>query len=93
MRIFAIKIFFCLAGFYLLGAVSGNPYALAALAACAVLSYVLAYFLNARPEAKYGYLIGRCVVPVALLSIVLLNMTGLIGTLTCLLYTSDAADE
>lgn len=77
-----LKLLLCLAGFYLLGSISGSIYTVAAFGVCAILSYLLAYFLDSKNEFKYNTVIGRIAVPIALLSIVLLNMTGLIGTLT-----------
>jgi D-alanyl-lipoteichoic acid acyltransferase DltB (MBOAT superfamily) len=77
-----LKLLLCLAGFFLLGSISGSIYTVAAFGVCAILSYSLAYFLDSKSEFKYSKVIGRITVPLALLSIVLLNMTGLIGTLT-----------
>lgn len=76
------KLFLSFSGFYLLGSISGSTYTVIALGGCAVFSYGFAYLLNSKIDSNYCKFVGRSVVPVALLSIVLLNMTGLIGTLT-----------
>ena len=76
------KLFLCFFGFYLLGTISGSLHTVIALGGCAVLSYGFAYLLNSRSDSSYSRWIGKWVVPAALLTIVLLNMTGLIGTLT-----------
>ena len=61
---------------------SGGLYAPIVLAGVAVITYGLSYLLNVSADSKYIYFVGRISVPVALLSIVLLNINGLIGTLT-----------
>jgi D-alanyl-lipoteichoic acid acyltransferase DltB (MBOAT superfamily) len=77
-----LRLLLCLSGFYLLGAVSGGPYALIIIGLCTLITYGLSYILSVNADSKYIYFVGRISVPVALLSIVLLNINGLIGTLT-----------
>lgn len=76
------KLLLCLGGAGLVWAISGSPWAIAVLVGTCLLAFLLARRLANAPNARWAVQTGRLAVPAALLSLVLLNVTGLIGTLT-----------
>lgn len=82
IRSISIKILLCTVGFWLIGYISGTMYAPFVLACCSLVSYGIASVLQWKTQSNFSVTIGRAVVPLALLTVVFLNMTGLIGTLT-----------
>lgn len=84
------KIVLCIAGFLLLALVGGSIWPLVMLITCAILTYGIAFQLQASTNAQYKKFIGRWSVIFALALIVCLNLSGQIGTLT---GTTDSSQE
>lgn len=76
------KIIICLLGLALLFFVSQSSQAVAALCAVSFFSYFLGTWLRTTPRTRIHQLCSRLAVPAALLGLVLLNVTGMVGTLT-----------
>jgi D-alanyl-lipoteichoic acid acyltransferase DltB (MBOAT superfamily) len=76
-----IKILLLVAGYILLAAVSGSFYPLAVLALISVVSYLAVRLLGrAHPQPRAVFV--KWTVPGAFLALIVLNLSGLIGTLT-----------
>jgi len=72
----------CLLGFTLLFWVSQSLWAPVVLLATTALSFVIGLAVHAMARSALHTLVARAAVPLALVGLVLLNVTGLIGTLT-----------
>lgn len=81
-RTLLVKVLMCAAGAWLLGSVAGSVLAPIALLVTALISYPVGCWLRNRSKDRVNLFVARLAVPVAFLAIVVLNVTGLIGTLT-----------
>lgn len=69
-------------GIALIASVSRDGWAMVVLGATCAMSFGLGRWLQLRASQTARRLIGRIAVPVAVVALVLLNVTGLVGTLT-----------
>jgi D-alanyl-lipoteichoic acid acyltransferase DltB (MBOAT superfamily) len=76
------KCLLCIGGIWLLYATSRTVGSVLVLVAIALLSYGAARLLANGPPRSIHKVFGRCAVPVGLVLVVLLNLFGVIGTLT-----------
>lgn len=81
LKINFLKTCLVFSGLFLIYDVSENAYAVCILFACAISSYFLA-FLISRKESSFRLSLGQLIVPLIFVLIVILNITGLVGTLT-----------
>ena len=81
LKINFLKTCLVFSGLFLIYDVSENVFAVCILFACAILSYFLAFFIS-RKESSFRLTLGKLIVPMTFVFIVILNVTGLIGTLT-----------
>ena len=68
-------------GLFLIYDVSENAFTVFILFACTVLSYFVAFFIS-NQESYFRLTLGKWIVPLTFVLIVILNVSGLIGTLT-----------
>jgi len=76
------KLSLCAAGIAFLGQASGTRSAPLLLSCSAILGFMATRAVDLMPSMRLRRLIGRLVVPLAFILLVLLNVTGWIGTLT-----------
>lgn len=76
------KLALCGGGLALLGSVSHSVWAPAVLLGVALVSHGVARLLRAMPAGRWHALVARLAVPAAFCLVVLLNVSGMIGTLT-----------
>lgn len=76
------KLLLCAVGVALIAAVSRDGWSIAVLIATCGLSAGLGCWLQMHAGQAARHRIGKAAVPAAILSLVLLNVTGLVGTLT-----------
>lgn len=79
---FASKVLLCLLGYLLVCQVSDSLWPAAVLSAVAISTYAACFGLQGRPPTLLHRLVARLAVPLAFAGLVLLNVFGLVGTLT-----------
>jgi alginate O-acetyltransferase complex protein AlgI len=81
LKIYFLKICLIFSGLFLIYYVSENINTVTILCICTIFSYVATFYINFN-ESIFRTYIGKWIVPITFLVLVILNISGLIGTLT-----------
>jgi alginate O-acetyltransferase complex protein AlgI len=90
-KIILTKIALCFSGLLLLAILGESMRPVVTLILCTALTYAWALQIESNENLNYRKLVSRSAVPMAIILIVILNMTGKIGTLTGTVDINDAS--